>query len=94
MANVDRMRRALESFRQWEQPWKYIEAVLAYRELQDDEIQLISEIWAEATNAKSWAQPSVLACEELVRQKLIGSYSWLSTSAIDSLIRAACYEWK
>lgn len=94
MDNVDHVSRALESFDQWAQPWKYIDTVLAHQELQDAETQLINKIWAEATSPKFWTGPSMRACEELVRHELIGSYSWLSTNAIDSLVRAASYEWK
>jgi hypothetical protein len=94
MADTSRLNDVLESFREWGRPWDYILAVLAKQGLQSSEIRLINELWTEATDATYWLEPSFKTSDELIRQKLKVTYPWLSTGAVDSLIRGASYVWK
>ena len=94
MADTIRVNDVLVDFHEWGRPWEYIHTVLAHQGLQIDEIQLINELWAEAIDAKYWVQPSFQTSDELIRQKLGITYSWLSRGAIDSLIRGASYVWR
>jgi hypothetical protein len=94
MADTGRVNEVLRNFHEWAMPWRYIHVVLAQRGLQSPEIQLINELWAEATDAKHWVEPSFQTSDELIRQKFGATYPWLGTPSIDSLIRGASYVWK
>jgi hypothetical protein len=94
MADTNKVNDVLGSFRDWARPWEYIGASLARQGLQGAEIELINEIWAEATEAKYWVEPSFQISDELINERLRTTYPWLSTGAIDALIRGASYVWK
>ncbi len=94
MADMRRVNEILGSFHEWERPWEYIHKVLATPGIPNSEMQLIKDIWAEATDAEHWAGPGPKASHELVRQKLGSTYPSLDGHAVDSVIRAASYDWK
>jgi hypothetical protein len=94
MADIGQVNQVLGGFQEWGRPWEYIQTALGRQGLQGLEIQLIDELWAEATDAKHWLQPSFQSSNESIRKKLAVTHPWLSTEAIGSLIRGASYEWK
>jgi hypothetical protein len=94
MADIRRVTHVLEDFHDWGRPWDYIHAALAHEGLDTSEIQLINELWAEVTAAKYWVAASFQTADGIIRPQLSTLHPWLTKSAIDSLIRAASYEWK
>ena len=94
MTDTDKVSNTLCGFCEWGRPWSYIDAVLGQQYLQSDDIQIIKQLRAESTNAKYWVQADLQTSDALIRQKLRMTYPWLSTGAIDALIRGASYVWK
>ena len=69
-------------------------AVLAYPGLDNTERELISAIWAEATDAAHWVQPGPRTPGASLRAQLHAKFPWLKAHVRDAVMRAASYEWK
>lgn len=84
---------AILSFNNWSQPWGFYDYLLGSEMLLAKDKQLFLYIWTAALDKENWMDSDLtLGCKKAHHK--IKVQFMLTDSAIDSVVRAASYQWK
>lgn len=85
---------AIEGFTNWQQPWTFFEVIQQTTSLNKDALATWQRIWGLVCQAEHWQSEDANQCTNLARDALQRTFPWLSTLAIEYIIKAASYEWR
>lgn len=94
MTDTAKINAALEGFADWASPGKFIDAVVADLSLNAYAVDLLKQVWAEATHERHWTSADLESCRRIAEIAIRSKFSWLTKQASENVTRAASYLWR
>ncbi|MBB4129942.1 hypothetical protein [Xanthomonas sp. 3075] len=94
MRTAENLVAAIASFDAWNTPWTFVGSVCADPRLDDNDRQLLQQVWTTAHRSDQWLSANDLAtAATTVGTALMQRFPWLSPLACRQVVRAAAYQW-